>query len=289
MKKYMVATFLILTACMPGATSAPTNTSQPFAALSPATRPTQIEEINTRTPAPTEYSTAVAERKVREYLLTNNGCNLPCFWGISPGETSLDDAVKFFQPFGITNRNAVGLYILSKNILNGASLFEEDKKIIGIEVFGEGRPDEVSSFWQIWSSYLPHKIIEQYGFPDRVWFDTYDNPEVPNPEKPVGYSLWFFYDEKGFLLVYSGITTKSPEYQVCLGEKAIEGGFSNLSANIQLLIHQDISLENFAVELGVDQRKSFYSETNPEIPMDEFKKNFIDQAGCFNAPANSSP
>ena len=288
---------LFLASCAAPATLAPTQIlpTQTFKLELTATQ-TPIP-TSTITLAPTKYPTTFAEQKVEEYLRTNNGCNLPCFWGIIPSETDLNDAIKFFQPFGITKRYAVGLYILSKKILNGASLFEENGKIIGVEVFGEGTFNDSSSFlksqetfWKIWEAYLPQNIIAQYGFPDRIWFDTYNNPEVSDPDKPVGYSIWFFYDQNNFLIVYTGITTKSPRYTVCLGNKPPENRAGNLSPYIELLINTSIPLEDFAIERGIiDQSVNFYSETNPEIPTDDFKKMFNNQTGCFDIPSERLP
>jgi len=291
---------LFLVSCAAPVTSVPTKTLIP----TPTSTQTQIPTI---TAAPTKYSTAFAEQKVEEYLHTNNNCSLPCFWGIIPGKTNLNDAIEFFQPFGIIpyhgrsgqniqNQYDVSLYIISKNILSGASIFEANKKIVGIQVFGEGTFYDSSTFlkssetfWQIWESYLPQSMIEQYGFPDRVWLDTYNIPELSDPEKPVGYSIWFFYDQKNFLIVYAGITTKAPRYEVCLGNKSPEKDAGNLSPRIELLINTNIYLEDFAIERGIDQKTSFYSETSPEISIDDFRKMLTDQNGCFDTPSERLP
>jgi hypothetical protein len=280
---------LLITACSAEKTITPTITLQPPAIASASPLPSPTQEIAPPTPEPTQYPDALEEQKVKEYLLTNNGCSLPCFWGITPSSTSLEDALEFFQPFGINRKYAVTLYIFSRFILNGAILFEEEGKIVGIEVFGEGRPDEISTFWETWTEYLPQRVIDQYGYPDRIWFDTYHNPEVPDPDRPIGYSFWFFYDEKDFLLVYSGITTKAPEYQVCLGNKSVEKDFGNLSPSIELLIHTDLSLEDFAIERGIDQRVHFRSEKNVEIPIDEFRRMIDNPDSCFNTPFEYQP
>jgi len=298
MKKYILIALLFATACSAEKTITPTVTLQPPSTASASPLPSPTQDIASLTPEPTEYPEALEEQKVREYLLTNNGCSLPCFWGIVPGNTSLEEALEFFQPFGITqyhgrsgqniqNQYDVGLRIMSQLVLNSASLFEENSKIVGIEVFGGGRPDEISTFWEIWAKYLPQEVIAQYGLPDRIWLDTYHNPEVPDSNRPIGYSLWFFYDEKDFLLAYSGITTKAPEYQVCLGNKSIEKDFGNLSPYIELLIHTDLPLEDFAIERDIGVR--FYSEKNVEIQIDEFRRMIDNREGCFNTPLEFQP
>ena len=286
MKKYMLIALFLITSCSAEQTIMPTVTLQPSATATASPLPSPTQAIASPTPKPTKYPEALEEQKVREYLLSNNGCSLPCFWGIVPGDTRLENAIDFFQPFGINRKHGVVLDIMSQLVLNSAGLFEEDSKIVGIEVSGEGRPDEISTFWEIWAKYLPQEIIAQYGLPDRIWFDTYHNPEVPDP---MGYSLWFFYDDKDFLLVYSGITTKAPEYLVCLGSKSVKKDFGNLSPQIELLIHTTLPLEDFALERGIDQTVGFRSEKNVEIPIDEFRRIIDNQSSCFNIPLEFQP
>jgi len=296
MKRYINIILLFITACSARIAVVPTITVQPSAIPSASSQFIPTQEIISSIPAPTKYPIPFAEQKIEEYLRTNNGCSLPCFWGVIPGDTNLGGAIKFFQPFGITKRNSVGLSISSKDVINGASLFEGEGKVIGIEVFGEGTFYDSSSFlksqetfWKIWGAYLPQSVFTQYGYPDRVWLDTYNNPEVSASDKPFGYSIWFFYDIKGFLLVYSGITTKSPEYQICLGSETGEIGFGNLSPRIEVLVHKDIHLEDFAIEQGINLKVSFYSDKNAEIPINEFKDMIEKQDGCFNTPLGFEP
>jgi hypothetical protein len=289
MKKYVILVLLLVTACSAGTTMTPTDAVMPSPTLARLHSVTPPQETSTTTPVPTKYPPVFAEQKVAEYLRTNAGCNLPCFWSVVPGDTSLDDAVEFFQPFGINNKYAVGLYILSKQILNGATLLPENGKIVGVHAFGEGESSDISTFWETWESYLPQNIIMKYGYPQRVWFDTYNNPEVPDPDKPLGYSIWFFYDESDFLIIYSGITSKSPQYQVCLGGRSAEEGIGNLSPEIELLIHRNLALEVLAIQRGIDQKVNFYASINPELPVEYFKEIYNEQNSCFETPSERLP
>jgi hypothetical protein len=286
MKIMVIVALLLLVACSVETPITQAVTLQSTITQSVLFSPSPTQGIAPTAPMPTKYPTAFAEQKVEEYLRTNNGCVFPCFWGIIPGETSLSDAIQFFQPFGITKEHGANLDILSKVILNDVSLIAEDGIINGFEVFGEGRPKDTSSFWEVWKSYLPQNIITEYGYPDRIWFDTYKNPEMADPDRPLGYSVWFYYDDKDFLIVYSGITSKAPDYKVCLGKKTADEDFGNLSAEINVLIHTNTPLEVFANERRIYYQPSFYSDKDREMPVDVFM-NMIDQDGCFLTPIES--
>ena len=76
---------------------------------------------------------------------------------------------------------------------------------------------------------------------------------------------------------------------MCLGNQSDEEDFGNLSPYIELLIHRDIPLENFAFDRGIDQRVNFRSEKDVEIPIDEFRGLIDNQNGCFNTPLDFQP
>jgi hypothetical protein len=65
-----------------------TATASPSATIS--FTPTPIELTPVGTPLPLE----TAQEKYLELLSTNGGCKLPCFWGITPGVSNTQDAIK---------------------------------------------------------------------------------------------------------------------------------------------------------------------------------------------------
>lgn len=299
---FSVCVLLVLASCGPTEKAADISTSTPITVNS-ATSPsaaiqTAMSEMPTNlplvsTPEPTKFPPVEAERIIKEYISTNNNCRLPCFWGVVPGETSVAQAVKFFQPFGITKKLVISLNIGSSNIINEASLFEENGKVVGIEVSGEGLFHDNPSFeksqkefWSIWTPYLPVKVIAKYNNPETVWFYTFTNPEVADPNKPLSYSLWLFYEKEDFAIVYSGITTKAPSYNVCLGNGLEKDGFGNLSPYINILVHKTVRLQDIANDLGISAQKNVPLEENPNYPLDKLVQVFQSGTGCFKAPSN---
>ena len=58
------------------------------------------EPTATFTPVPTK---SVEEREAFIHIMyeTNGGCDLPCFWGISPGVDDKQTIIEDFSPYGI--------------------------------------------------------------------------------------------------------------------------------------------------------------------------------------------
>lgn len=75
-------------------TATPTFTRRPFIYSTFTPAPT-LPPTPTLTPWPT-YPPDEALAKVLELFETNAGCQLPCWWGIIPGETPWDVAQNFY-------------------------------------------------------------------------------------------------------------------------------------------------------------------------------------------------
>jgi hypothetical protein len=61
----------------------------------------------TLTPEPT-LSSENAQSLTKKLLITNAGCKPPCWWGLTPGKTSLEEIRSFFSTFrGIANDYAI--------------------------------------------------------------------------------------------------------------------------------------------------------------------------------------
>lgn len=84
--------FVVFLGCSRGNAPTPTVTKTPIPTNTPTPSP-----YPTSTPIPTMLPEEVTEY-VRELLLTNNGCRLPCFLGITLGETTWKEVEKIFLP-----------------------------------------------------------------------------------------------------------------------------------------------------------------------------------------------
>ncbi|MBW8012722.1 MAG: hypothetical protein FVQ83_16010 [Chloroflexi bacterium] len=97
---------LTIASCSPqqevGSTAATTSTPSPSPTTSPtstltATAPPMGTFTLTLTPQPT-LSEEEIEQKLIQYYETNGNCELPCFWGIIPGETTLQEVENELVP-----------------------------------------------------------------------------------------------------------------------------------------------------------------------------------------------
>jgi hypothetical protein len=177
----------------------PTETLRSTSTASPMPSPTPTSTpATTRTPQPTLLPQE-AMRLVSELLETNGGCRLPCWWGITPGETSWDEARHFLQTFStkiLANRKASsqtdGVYTL---------YFPHPKygeSFVHI-VVEKGLVDILNPFWKMNTpTFQLDRILSEYGKPDEVYIKT-----VPNaPADHVPFNLILYYTEQRILAKY---------------------------------------------------------------------------------------
>ena len=91
-----------------------TNTAVPTITVTATPRPTSTITL---TPVPTIPKDKILA-KLDQLYLYNNGCKLPCWWGIEPGITTWSDARNYLMQFDAANSN--------EPTSNGASTIEEN-------------------------------------------------------------------------------------------------------------------------------------------------------------------
>jgi hypothetical protein len=150
----------------------------------------------TWTPLPT-LPPEKAQELISELMETNNGCRLPCWWGITPGETSWQEAHHFFAPFaseihkGKTKEQGYGvLYGLEGNPLGGGAGFWTDEKGV-IQKILVG-PASTKRRFELDS------LLQDYGKPSDVYIVTYSNA----PFNYIPFSLAVGYRQQRILAVF---------------------------------------------------------------------------------------
>jgi len=175
-----------------------------------------LESTLSPTPSPTSAPTLTVEEEyilVSTMLQDNGGCQLPCWWGFTPGETSWSTVESFFASWGkqagkyqdsdITNYT-IHLNNLDRRYSHSQTYYEEDGRITFI-VLNAVPSDDVgyaygdAQFAAIWQSVMLPRILEVYGPPSQVFLGTGGAPWRP-------FDLLLFYPNKGFLVEYSGVT-----------------------------------------------------------------------------------
>lgn len=189
---------------MPIATSAPVEMDKVFTVKPTATNVSLIE-----TAVPSPIPTLPLREKeiiVSELYQTNGGCELPCWWGIVPGETEWQTAKDF-------------LSTLATNISTGTQ-FESDP-FFSVEV-DIPVPENLSEYgflrhtffvrdgiilriypegpWGTSKIGTVSEILNSYGSPTEVLLDTLGYVFVAGDNYP--FHVVLFYPEKGMLIRY---------------------------------------------------------------------------------------
>lgn len=182
-----------------------------------------FEPRRTATPSPTSTLTPLptlrvddVEKLVLNLLTDNAGCQLPCWWGITPGETDWEIAQHFLISFA-TNMGqgestsyvkdevhyeltsyGVG-YSLGSGVDTGLTNYDITNEIVDL-IWVLPRGTELS--------YQLHHILITYGQPESVLFEADTDYSL--------FHLLLYYPNKGITALYEGKFDRLDEtYRVC--------------------------------------------------------------------------
>jgi hypothetical protein len=149
-------------------------------------------------------------------LRLNNGCSLPCWWGITPGQTFWSDAEEFLESFSdISLSESVNwsVYFVRSPISKDYSSLEEIRAIYATQD-GLVKEIQVSEFDE--RTYHISNFIKKYGIPSRVLVSSYSS-DYGLPPNQVPLSLNLYYPEKGINALYGTYATiKGEDIEGCL-------------------------------------------------------------------------
>lgn len=256
----------IISGCTSATEAAPVNTlviatqttlliktvsSPPTVSSTPTVKPTLI-----LTPYAT-LSQIDAEQTVKKMMRENGNCIAPCFWGLIPDNTSLQDAVAWmdtlYRSFGrkgvfVGSENSQTLYNATFHIKDkmdiGIVLWEKSDDLLNIDVQVFGLSDKnISS--DDWLAFRPESLMKTYGVPKQV--------NIYLSQSPVEYSygLIFYYDQ---LIVeyHNGDIVPSESTHICpLREHETESFYFLLGSELK---HTPIGEKNIEeiTQLAVD-------------------------------------
>ena len=166
----------------------------------------------TRAPVPTcpipPTLTSDQERSYpRDMLATNGGCELPCWWGSTPGQSDWQCMKQQFDAydayyFDVKGPNGYSIYY----ILN--EFTEQDGIVQYVQVRSEftgyvqedkDEDEAYAQFTQDWKHYSLDQVLTRYGVPSRVRIRLgYDGGGN------LWYQLYIFYDDLGIGIRYIG-------------------------------------------------------------------------------------
>lgn len=168
---------------------------------------------------PTFTSEQIADN-LATLMAENGGCELPCWWGIVPGEAKIETIPERFIPLGLVElQEWEQLYVVLRTQRlvwleewkelhasgSGSSIFVwfdvKNDTIQSIEVRGAvQRAGSIEEFADDWGRYSLDQVLTRYGMPAHV-FVYY--PWLSGPG-PAFYHLFLFYDALGIQIDYVG-------------------------------------------------------------------------------------
>ena len=190
---------------MPEFTLTPTNIPTPIPTLEPTATETPFVIA---TPQGTN-----AQEQVLWLLETNNSCQLPCWWGITPGQTTWEAAQQFLDTF-VSNIQSVSspqLANYSPAIPLPSEAYEISNEYASntypIYTVRNGIVEEILTEVSIGDTpagyltpYLLPTFLTTNGPPSEVWLFTYSSPFEEND---LPFIVVLSYPKKGIIALYS--------------------------------------------------------------------------------------
>lgn len=151
-----------------------------------------------------------ARARLKDLFSNNAGCQLPCWWGITPGETDWETAYQdlvqfslFIEQGGVGENVEGGKLVVTTNYtayyevgtsdnIGHTSFGIENQIVVGIEV------DRVGTEL----AYTLPQLLSSYGPPTEVWVRTYPRP-IGESGFYLPLFLRLFYQDLSFVAMYS--------------------------------------------------------------------------------------
>lgn len=139
---------------------------------------------------------------VRKLLEENGGCYLPCWWGLTPGQSDWDTAKQFLETFvleiekrweetiikdgaPVIQAGYDGRYEIESGVESNFYILVENGVIEEIIFGGLGSQ----------KNFRLHQLLADYGSPDEMYIKTY---RYTNTGDPPPFSFILYYREKHF-------------------------------------------------------------------------------------------
>ena len=185
----------------------PTNTAVPSL--------TSIVTISTLvfTPRPSPTTTLTplatlepkqANETIKTLLQEPVDCSAPCFWGIIPGRTTLDEAKNVFHRLGLQTKSIAyegkEFYGTEYDFDSGVSILvnltTQDKVVENLRV--DINPEtQKAGVPREWRAYSPETLMKRYGAPSRVEFFV-------GRVAVISYTMIVYFDKLDLIVEYGG-------------------------------------------------------------------------------------
>jgi hypothetical protein len=168
--------------------------------------------IETLIPATTQTLQVTLQPKsvketIQPLLLDPFNCTDPCFLGITPGKTSLDEVSAFFSSLGFKHKegndpnSGKTFYSVSYEEITGrnsdVTFYSSNNWVENIEIRPEITKQKAGSPRE-WITYSPETMIKKYGKPSRVEF------ALDLGQENITLSMIMYFDSINLITLYSG-------------------------------------------------------------------------------------
>jgi hypothetical protein len=210
------------------------------------------------------------ESYIKEFLEANMDCQLPCWWGITPGKTSWQETETLLRHLGATIKqfqsetggNLYGVLLrgLPELVLSFYDNGVPNSKVDKIHVNGnKGGGQDQREFEIFWESYSPKEIMSKYGVPSRILLDTIGTLGNTDIGKH-GYTLWIFYDSLGFMIRYEGLIADEEIFRFCF----------NLNQGANDIDHIELTLQHQSYGFPLEHDDSILGSASPRgLPLQD--------------------
>jgi hypothetical protein len=187
----------------------------PTQVKSPVSSPTLIAPTSTSTFTPTVTITPTspptlepeqANETVSTFLQNPMDCEAPCFWGVMPGQTTIEEATNIFNHLGISLKHTGtegnnDFYSFIYNLDNGLEvtpiLTIQNNTVKNLDI-GINDGSETGTPRK-WIAYSPETLISRYGTPSKV--DFFLGRVAPTPT----HSMDMYFEKENLIVEYIGI------------------------------------------------------------------------------------
>jgi len=264
---------------LPTYTSTPYDTQTPSAATTFTLIPTLIPEEE--------------KANILGLLSANGGCGLPCWWGITPGETTRSEVEELSVKYNLRLDEfpkgfSRSIWVDFENgIMQGSiEMGMENNSIKYMKIYAAYYPrsgSKLDDFKKAWQLFAPEKLIPALGIPTRIFIDPGLGPSEA-PTTYLTYDIYVLYDTKGIRLVYQVRNELSASrYKIC----PVFGQGGNAEDDIRILLASPtdiVPIETYD-ETGIQEHRAIPIEKAAGITPEEFYKLYMQpgKPACFNS------
>jgi hypothetical protein len=163
----------------------------------------------------------MTEERFKQLLQHNSKCDLPCWWEIRPGTTTLDEARNLLYAIEGSNYNDFkagykqedgtlqfsgggGFGINKKSVQTVIYLGVKKDVVVNLHISGESTVNE-KVFKRVWDLYSPDQILKVYGVPDQLYVDIDVQGYAGGPKGNLrSYELILDYSSQNIRFLYYG-------------------------------------------------------------------------------------